>query len=336
MTIQKENLVIGSGMTLLSIKDPNTGLFGNFKRVGNMTEMTSEAEVETKDHYDSEHALKAKDKSIDMRTTPMLNFTVDEMSPDNQAFGDYAIVDDVTQVAADDNSTLITGAEPGSYHQLGPKYVGIQTIAYDGGTGAFAVAEVVTGASGGSATVVQVIGDAVSGVLYVQGHNGTAFIDDEVLTGSIAGVAVVNGTMSLVTTAVSVEDTDSSGTFLSAGTDYNIDPIYGAISFIEGGYCDGLTKLNFTVVFANEAKTLKKIRGFTVTELIARIWFISDNTTGNNLEFRTHDGKLRPSGGSSLIGDDWQTKGFSYEVYPDYVAHPDSPFWDKFVYSGIA
>lgn len=337
MTISKENLIIGSGMLLIDIKDPNTGLYsGHFTRLGNMTELTSEAEVETVDHYDSEHAAKAKDKSKDMRTTPTLTLTVDEMSPENQAFGDYAIVEDVFQAAADDNTLTITGAKPNTYHPLDKKFIGIQTLGYDTGTGLFAVGEVVTGAGGAVGTVVQVIGDITSGVLYLKSLNGTAFVDDEVLTGSIAGVAAANGTETLVTTAVSIEDADAPGTFLSAGTDYSIDSTYAHILFTPSGYCDGLTKLNFNVVYANAEKTLKKIKGFTVTELYARVWFISDNTTGSNLEFKTWDGQLRPSGGSSLIGDDWQSKGFVYEVYPDYVNHADSPFWDKFVYGGGA
>jgi hypothetical protein len=337
MTIAKENLIIGSGIFLIDIKDPNTGLYsGHFTRMGNMTELTAEAEVETVDHYDSEHAAKAKDKSIDTRTTPTLAFSVDEMSPENQAFGDYAIVEDVLQAAVDDNALVITGAQPLTYHPLDKKFIGIQTLGYDTGTGLFVVGEVVTGAGGAVGTVVQVVGDITSGVLYLKTLNGTAFVDDEVLTGSIAGIAAANGIKALVTTAVSIEDADNPGTFLSAGVDYSIDPTYGYILFTASGYCDGLTKLNFNVVYANQEKTLKKIKGFTVTELYARVWFISDNTTGSNLEFKTWDGQLRPSGGSSLIGDDWQTKGFTYEVYPDYVNHADSPFWDKFVYGESA
>jgi hypothetical protein len=79
----------------------------------------------------------------------------------------------------------------GTYDDFGINCI---TMRYDGGSGsAPAVGEVLTGAGGGSATVTHLIsGDATSGVVMLHIWNETAFVDNEVLTGDVALVAVVN------------------------------------------------------------------------------------------------------------------------------------------------
>lgn len=68
------------------------------------------------------------------------------------------------------------------------------TMRYDGGSGsAPAVGEVLTGAGGGSATVTHLLsGNATAGTVMLHLWNKTAFVDNEVLTGSTALVAVVD------------------------------------------------------------------------------------------------------------------------------------------------
>ena len=68
------------------------------------------------------------------------------------------------------------------------------TLRYDGGSGsAPAVGEVITGAGGGVATVTALLsGDATAGTVRVHLWNGTAFVNNEALTGGIALVALVD------------------------------------------------------------------------------------------------------------------------------------------------
>lgn len=71
-----------------------------------------------------------------------------------------------------------------------------KSLAYDGQTGNFAVGEIVTGrVTGAQGTVVTDTDGGASGTLILKNVIG-AFQDNEALTGSVAGVAVVNGTLS--------------------------------------------------------------------------------------------------------------------------------------------
>lgn len=326
------NLVIGSGIGRLALQNPATGLYGHFFRIGNITVMNSSAEVEKISHYDSEHAAKANDINIVMRTTPMLSFTIDELSPENQAFSDYAILEKVTQAATDNNVKVFTDVVPGCYLPLDKKYVGTQALAYDGGTFIFAVGEVVSGATA-EGTVVQVIGDATSGVLYLKLRNAAAFVDDEAITGDGTGAAVANGADYFLGTAVSVYDTAVPGNFLVAGVDYTVESsAFGSILIKTGGAVDGVTVKDLTFTYANEEKALNKINGFSNTSMLAKFWFTSDNTHGSNLDFITRAGQLSPTGERSYIGEEIATIQFEYAVYPDYDNFPESPFWEKFIH----
>lgn len=76
----------------------------------------------------------------------------------------------------------------------------VNALAYDGGSAAFVRGETVTGAGGASATIVAINGDATSGTLYIGPVTSGPFVDDEVLTGSVAGAAVANGAESSLST----------------------------------------------------------------------------------------------------------------------------------------
>jgi hypothetical protein len=71
------------------------------------------------------------------------------------------------------------------------------SLAYDGQTANFTVGETITGAkSGATATVYKDTDSGASGTLYLQGVKGT-FHDNETITGSSTGIAVVNGAIAL-------------------------------------------------------------------------------------------------------------------------------------------
>lgn len=74
----------------------------------------------------------------------------------------------------------------------------VATLAYDGQTANFVVGEELTGGTSGAKALVQADTDAgATGTLTLQIESGT-FQDNETLTGSVFGVAVVNGTASYI------------------------------------------------------------------------------------------------------------------------------------------
>jgi hypothetical protein len=77
-------------------------------------------------------------------------------------------------------------------------YDSIYTLNYDGQTGNFALNETVTGAGGATGVVIADSDGGTSGTLTLKSVTGT-FIDNEALTGSVAGAATVNGTQAEAT-----------------------------------------------------------------------------------------------------------------------------------------
>lgn len=78
----------------------------------------------------------------------------------------------------------------------------LYSLAYDGQTVNFAIGEVVTGGTSGAVgTVVKDIDGGATGTLWLNTITGT-FQDNENLTGSVAGAAVVNGTASALVGAI--------------------------------------------------------------------------------------------------------------------------------------
>lgn len=77
-----------------------------------------------------------------------------------------------------------------------PEVQELRALAFDGQTGNFVVGEVVTGVtSGATGTVVQQVDNGTDGILYLDKVSGV-FQDNEDLTGDVAGVADVDGTLS--------------------------------------------------------------------------------------------------------------------------------------------
>lgn len=73
-------------------------------------------------------------------------------------------------------------------------YYAPQSLAYDGGSSLFVAGETVEGASSGAtADIVDLSGDATSGILFLENVSGT-FSDNETITSS-SGSALANGTL---------------------------------------------------------------------------------------------------------------------------------------------
>lgn len=84
----------------------------------------------------------------------------------------------------------------------------LNSIAYDTGTVAFTVGQVLTGGtSGATATIVKVIGNAASGTLWLGNVTGGPFQNNEALTDPLGGSALANGVISLLFGALTGVDT---------------------------------------------------------------------------------------------------------------------------------
>lgn len=75
----------------------------------------------------------------------------------------------------------------------------LNTIAYDGGSAAFTVGQVINGGtSGAHAVIKKVIGGIGSGTLWLGPITGGAFLNNEPLSDGLGGAALANGTSSLL------------------------------------------------------------------------------------------------------------------------------------------
>jgi len=114
---------------------------------------------------------------------------------------------------------------------LAKKGVTCVKLLYDGGTGAFANGDTVTGAGGATGHIAFVDGTVESGTLYLVGVTGT-FVNDEAITDGVAGAAVVNGTQSILNDIVLLNNVKDKKYTLN--TDYGIHEKSGTIFIYSG------------------------------------------------------------------------------------------------------
>jgi len=117
--------------------------------------------------------------------------------------------------------------------KLGKRAVSTTTLAYDTGTGAFAIGETVTGGtSTETGKIVWVDGTTTAGTLYLVDVSGD-FQDDEAITDGGTGAAVANG-INVEVEDIVLTDTGAS-TKYTLDTDYGIDPKSGTVFYYSAG-----------------------------------------------------------------------------------------------------
>lgn len=331
MNPSTDNLTLGKGIAYFNRLNPATGLHEGERDLGNAPSLTFNVALEVLEHFSSRGGLKAKDKKIVSQVTPKITFTLDEPSVENMAM--LLMTDPVTQVqAADDNlSKALTGVKTDLYNDLGKFKIGIKALAYDTGSGAFTVGKTLTGAtSGATATIVQVIGNATAGTLYLQNVVGT-FEDGEILEDDAItpGTALSNGPVATLTTAVCAFKTATPTVFLVPTVDYTLDSSTGRIMFKSTGSV--VSGDDVTVKFAALAYTYAKIEGIKNTQMEGIFRFVSDNPVGKNKHLIVWRLSLTPNGDTAFIGDDWSTLSFEGEVLKDQENHPESPYLDIYM-----
>lgn len=330
-----DNYTLGKGIVYFNQKNLSTGLYGGERDLGNAPSFSFNIALEKLEHFSSRGGLKAKDKEIISKITPSVSFTLDEVNVENLALLTLADSETVTQTAGAVEDEIVV-ANLDKRVALAHRNLTYWLLPYDdvaANNVLFVAGETVTGAGGASGIVLAVTGTATSGTLTIARTNSTAFVDNEALTGDIAGQAEVNsltgGTLGTGTPVVHV--TNSAGTVTyTAGVHYTIDTslkddVIGRIKFLSAGgtVVEGSS---VKVTYGYAATTYTKIKAFNNTQTEGFLRFVSDNPAGNQQELQIWRVSLTPNGDTALIGDDWSTLSFVGEILKDETSHPDSPY----------
>lgn len=324
-----DNYTLGKGVVFFNQLVDST--YQGERDLGNAPAFTFNIALEKLEHFSSRGGLKAKDKEIISQITPGLTFTLDEVNKENIALltlGDTTVETQVLgNVAAE---VVIANLDKRS--DLDFRGISSWTLPYDGGSVIFVLGETVTGAGGAIGIVTSITGDATSGTLTLALTNATAFVDDEAITGSGTGAAVVNssvgGTIYVTTPTILVQDDADTVTYVS-GTDYTIDVSLsdekiGRVKFLTGGSIVAGETVHITYGYA--ALTYTLIAAFANTQIIGKLRFVSDNPAGNQQELEVWSVSLTPAGDTAFIGDDWSTMEFAGEILKDETNHPLNPY----------
>lgn len=325
------NYCLGKGIVYFNMKDATSGIYGGERDLGNAPEFSFTVDLEKLPHFSSRGGLKSKDLEVISQITPAVSFTLDEMNKDNFALLTLGDVTEVVQSAGAGDAEVVT-CNLNKRADLAKRSMVYWQLPYDGGTGLFVVGETVTGAGGATGLVLVVTGNVTSGTLTIGLTNTTAYVDDEVLTGSAAGAADVDsatgGTLGTGTPIVLVQDDADTVTYVS-GTDYIIEPtlkddVIGRIKFLGGGTVTEAQTVHVSYGYA--AVTYHTIETFANTVVEGVLRFVSDNPVGMQQELEVWRCSLAPDGDTAMIGDDWSTMAFTGEILKDASGHPDSPY----------
>lgn len=327
-----DNYSLGKGIIYFD-KLSSDGYEGE-RDLGNSPSFNTSIALDKLDHFNQRSNIRAKDKTVVIETTPTVTFTLDEINVENVALMYMGDVTEVVQAADDDLSYTIDvstlhGDEihGNRYYDVGDyRNIGVWKLSYDGGTGAGARGETVTGGTSSATCVILQPGAATAaGTMMIEDITGGPFTDGEALTGSGTFAANANGVETFDTTDACVSDNATHSTFYTKTTDYTIDSSSGRIYVVEGGSLDGVTA-DTDVEFGVSALTYSTISGFEVSTIEGLLRFVPDNPVGNNMELLIWRVDLTPGGDVLYIGDDWSTLEFTGEILKDETNHPTEPY----------
>lgn len=329
-----DNYTLGKGVVFFDQKNLASGLYMGERDLGNAPAFSFNIALEKLEHFSSRGGLKAKDKEIISQITPGVSFTLDEINKENLALLTLAELLEVPAASGVVTDEAVT-VHLGKRSELANRGIGkVYALPYDDSAAdnvLFVVGEVVSGATG-VGTVLAVTGDATSGTLTIA-LTTAGFIDDETITGSIAGTAEVNsitGETAIDNSAI-VHITDAATGLVTyvEGVDYEIDTalkddVIGRIKWLSGGTVTEGEAVQVTYGFDAPAHTI--VQAFKETQIEGKLRFVSDNPVGTDQELEIWRCSLTPSGDTAMIGDDWSTLGFTGEILKDETGHPDSPY----------
>lgn len=323
------NNVMGGGHIFESVLNPTTLLYDGWRDLGHITMLTYSNELTRIPHMNQRGKMPAADIIATGEITPTISTTPDEFTPENYAMQTLGNVDQVQQSAGYVEGVLLT-AHLGKRTDLLHKEIGLYELKYDGGSGIFAVDEIVSGTTG-VGTVVTVVGDAASGTLLIL-LTVAGFVDDDVLTGSVTGAAVAAGIEMFKSGAVKI--TDSGDTIVYAPvTDYYFDTNLrdqevGRVLFPQAStIVDGSTDNNISYNYLSYDMSV--VYPFTNPNLERQVRFVSDYGFGANIDILWHRVQWAPNGETSLLtGGEWGVMPMTGSVLKDStVPANESPYY---------
>lgn len=113
-----KNYTLGRGELHFGQFAPGTQTPNGERYFGNTPEFSLTINIDTLDHYDSDHGVKELDDSIVLQTTRTGAFTTDNISPENLALFFFGSADVLATSAATNVSETFT-VQPGLTYQLG-------------------------------------------------------------------------------------------------------------------------------------------------------------------------------------------------------------------------
>lgn len=337
-----DNYVLGKGVVYFDKYDFTNSVYTGERDLGNAPAFSFNLALEKLEHFSSRGGLKAKDKEVISQITPGLTFTLDEVNIENLALLTLATTEPITQTAGGVTAEAVT-AYLGKRTNLDKRNIGHYAIPYDDSAAdnvLFVVGEVVSGATGVGTVVALAAGsDATSGTLYIS-LTTAGFVEDETITGDVAGTAEVNSATGEVLQSgviILVQDDADTITYVAGeeGTgnymvntslkDGTIGRIY--VNADQTSPSDAIAEGDVLhITYGYFETTYTEISTFTETIIEGRLRFISDNPVGTQQELEVWRCSLTPSGDTAMIGDDWSTLGFTGEILKDETGHPDSPY----------
>lgn len=319
-----DDYTLGKG--IVAFNRLKSAVYQGFRDLGDTPAFTVNIALEMLDHFSSRAGLAAKDKQVVKSATPGFAFTCNNINVENMELMALGLITSVVQLASDGAKTTHTvveldrwyiDADTGKRKWKPPTY-----LKYDGGTGLFVAGEVVYGAGGAYAKVGAVIGNATAGILVIHHVTGT-FVNNEALTGSVAGVAVADGAQ-VVKAAGDVLVCNGTGTTVyTLTTDYDLDLDAGRVLPISTG---AIVAGTLVVGYAAEKCTYRRVSFLADSQIEGQLHFISDNAEGENYELIFWRASLKPNGDTAFIGDGWSTIQFTGEILKDETNHASDPY----------
>ena len=318
-----DNYTLGKGVVQFNRK--LASVYQGYRDLGNAPALSVSIALEMLDHFSSRSGMKSKDARVVQSATPKVSFTLDEVNPSNLELMSLGLSETVVQIATEGEALELTvvqldrtyfDADDGHRKLKPPTY-----LKYDTGTVLFVANEIVYGATA-YGRVEAVVGTSITGILVLSNVSGT-FVNNEVLSGSVAGAAAADGTQ-VVVAALDVLVCNGIGTVIyTKTTDYTVDMDVGSITVLDAG---SIVAGTIYMCYMAEKCTYTRIGFLDDSALEGELHFISDNPIGNNYELLFWRVNLMPTGDTAFIGEGWSSLQFEGEILKDETNHADDPY----------
>ncbi len=327
-----ENYVLGRGSLFWDPWDPINKVYAGERHLGNAPEVSVNMNVTFLDHFSSMSGFKAKDKTTISEIAPMISFTLDELDSDNWkllVFGDSNVVN---QSAADNLSLVIAAPLKNRTYNLNARNLQAKRLEHGTITGAgFTKGETVTGGTSAATGVVLSTSNTLTDKHVILGTVTGTFQSGEVITGGTSSSTATTTSAVVIVPGIVTVKTTVGSTYYVQNQDFTVDTNSGTLLITAASTISG----SITVQYGCAAVTYTRITSLTNIGQEGKVRFVSDNPEGGQYELTAWRVRVKPSGDTALIGDDWAQMQFEGDILRDSQYHPTSPFMDLIVTDAV-